>query len=254
MSGREIDTGATPPPSFARNGVEVASRLCIGGAGSVRFAGMRIAWAVTMLMCAAMVGCGSDDNGDAGTPAATQPTTTQAAEATTAPDDGGGSSAGGGRTEPGATLKLGETAHVTYKTLSATDDKNLFTVDATALKIEKGSLDDFKNIELDASQKSSTPYYVTVKIENTGKEIPLGDTEGDPDLKFAAVDDRGQEQGSITFIGDFPRCEDADAPKPFTKGKSYESCLTFLVGGDGSIAEARWQGSDKYILKPVVWK
>jgi hypothetical protein len=215
---------------------------------------MRIAWSVTMLACAAMVGCGGDDNGDAATPAATQPTTTQADEATTATDDGGGSSAGGGLTEPGATLKLGEAAHVTYKPLSATDEKNLFKVDATALKIEKGSLDDFKNIDLDADQKASTPYYVTVKIANTGKEIPLGDTEGDPDLKFEAVDDRGQEQGSITFIGDFPRCEDTDAPKPFTRGKSYESCLTYLVGGDGSITAVRWQGTDKYILKPVVWK
>src|SRR5215212_2797580 len=208
---------------------------------------MKIALAVTVLACAAVVGCGGDDD-DAATPA-----NTQTAEETQA-DDGGGSSAGGGLTEPGATLKLGESAHVTYKPLTATDDKNLFQVDATAEKIEKGSMDDFKNISLDEDQKASTPYYVTVKIENTGEEIPLGDMEGDPDLKFGAVDDRGQEQTSITFIGDFDRCEDADAPKPFTKGKSYESCLAFLVGGDGSITEARWKGSDKYILKPVVWK
>ena len=171
-----------------------------------------------------------DDDDDAATPAATQ-----TAEATTEADDGGGSTAGGGLTEPGATLKLGEAAHVTYKPLTATDDKNLFEVDATALKIEKGSIDDFKNISLDEDQKASTPYYVTVKIENTGKEIPLGDMEGDPDLKFGAMDDRGQEQASVTFIGDFERCADTDAPKPFAKGKSYESCLTFLVGGDGSI-------------------
>ena len=210
---------------------------------------MKIAWAVTVLVCAAMVGCGGDDDDDAAAPAATQ-----TAEATSATEDGGGSSAGGGLTEPGATLKPGETAHVTYKPLTATDDKNLFQVDATAEKIEKGSIDDFKNISLDENQKSSTPYYVTVKIENTGKEIPLGDMEGDPDLKFNAIDDRGQEQPSITFLGDFNRCEDTDAPKPFTKGKNYESCLAYLVGGDGSITQVQWGGSDKYILKPVVWK
>ena len=210
---------------------------------------MKLAWAVTVLVCAAMAGCGGDDDDDAA-----QPATTQTAEATTEADSGGGSSAGGGLTKPGTTLKIGETAHVTYKPLTATDDKNLFQVDATTVKIEEGSIDDFKNISLDADQKASTPYYATVKIENTGKEIPLGDTEGDPDLKFGAVDDRGQEQPSITFIGDFERCEDADAPKPFTKGKSYESCLAFLVGGDGSITEVRWKGSDKYILDPVAWK
>jgi hypothetical protein len=204
---------------------------------------------VTALVCAAMAGCGGDDNKEAATPAATQ-----TAEATPETDDGGGSTAGGGRTEPGATLKIGETAHVSYKPLSATDEKNLFEVDATAVKIEKGSIDDFKNLSLDEDQKASTPYYATVKIENTGAEIPLGDMEGDPDLKFAAVDDRGQEQTSITFIGDFERCEDTDAPKPFTPGKSYESCLAFLVGGDGSITQVRWQGSDKYIIEPVVWE
>jgi hypothetical protein len=214
---------------------------------------MKITWAVAVMACAAMVGCGGDDSSDeAATPATTQ--TTEAATTPTTTDDGGGSSAGGGHTEPGATLKLGEAAHVTYKPLSATDEKNLFEVDATAVKIEKGSIDDFKNIDLDEEQKSATPYYVTVKIENTGKEIPLGDSDGDPDLKFAAFDDRAQEQGSITFLGDFPRCEDTDAPKPFAKGKSYQSCLTFLVGGDGSISDVRWQGSDKYIIKPVVWK
>ena len=209
---------------------------------------MRIAWTVAVLACVAMIGCGGDDD-DGAAPAASQET-----EATTQSDSGGESSAGGGLTAPGATLKLGETAHVTYKPLSATDDKNLFKVDATAEKVEKGSIDDFKNISLDEGQKASTPYYVTVKIENTGKEIPLGDMDGDPALKFGALDDRGQEQGSITFIGDFDRCEDADAPKPFAKGKSYESCLAFLVGGDGSITDVQWKGSDKYILKPVVWK
>jgi hypothetical protein len=204
---------------------------------------------MTVLACVVIVGCGGDDDDEAATPA-----TTPAAETTTEADDGGGATAGGGRTAPGTTLKVGETAHVTYKPLSATDEKNLFQVDATALKIEKGSIDDFENISLDADQKASTPYYVTVKIENTGEKIPLGDQEGDPDLKFGAVDDRGQEQPSITFIGDFERCEDTDAPKPFAKGKSYESCLAFLVGGDGSITEVRWKGSDKYILDPVVWK
>jgi hypothetical protein len=209
---------------------------------------MKVAWAMTVLACVVVVGCGGDDDDDAAGSA-----TTPAAE-TTAADDGGEASAGGGRTAPGTTLKLGETAHVTYKPLTATDDKNLFQVDVTALKIEKGSIDDFENISLDENQKASTPYYVTVKIENTGEEIPLGDQEGDPDLKFGALDDRGQDQPSITFIGDFERCEDADAPKPFTQGKSYESCLAYLVGGDGSITEVTWKGSDKYILDPVVWK
>ena len=193
-------------------------------------------------------GGGGDEESPASTPAA------QATEAAAGGGGGSGGSGSGGLTEPGATLKMGETAHVTYKPLSATDESHLFKVDATAVKIEKGSIDDFKNISLEPDEKSSTPYYVTVKITNAGEEIPLGDTEGDPDLKFEGVDDRGQEQGSITFIGEFERCKDADAPKPFSQGKSYESCLAYLVPGGGSIQSVTWKGSDKYILKPVVWK
>jgi hypothetical protein len=214
---------------------------------------MKIVWAVMVLACVAVAGCGGGDD-DSATPAAQSADTTTTSTTTSSSDSGGGASAGGGLTAPGTSLTLGATAHVTYKPLTATDDKNLFKVDATAEKIEKGSIDDFKNISLDDSQKNSTPYYVTVKIENTGKDIPLGDQQGDPDLKFGAIDDRGQEQGSITFIGDFNRCQDKDAPKPFAKGKSYESCLAFLVGGDGSIEKVQWKGSDKYILKPVEWK
>lgn len=30
--------------------------------------------------------------------------------------------------------------------------------------------------------------------------------------------------------------------------------LAYLIGGDGSIAEVTWKGSDKYILDPVSWK
>jgi hypothetical protein len=74
---------------------------------------MKIAWALAVLACATMVSCGGDD--DDATPAAMQTT-----ETTAEADDGGGSSASGGPTKPGATLKLGETAHVTYKPLTAT--------------------------------------------------------------------------------------------------------------------------------------
>src|SRR6185369_10379726 len=98
---------------------------------------MKIAWAVMVLVCVAMMGCGGDDDDDAAAPA-----NTQTAETTTTTDSGGEASGGGGRTAPGTSLTVGDTAHVTYKPLSALDDKNLFQVDAIAEKIEKGSIDD----------------------------------------------------------------------------------------------------------------
>jgi hypothetical protein len=59
-----------------------------------------------------------------------------------------------------------------------------------------GSIDeDFKNVDLDAKDKQSTPYYVTVRIAAADKEVPVKD---DPDIRFDGIDDRGQEQGSVT--------------------------------------------------------
>jgi hypothetical protein len=38
------------------------------------------------------------------------------------------------------------------------------------------------------------------------RELPGPDS--DPAITFTAIDDRGQEQQSITFLGTFSRCDD----------------------------------------------
>ena len=158
----------------------------------------------------------------------------------------------GAKTQPGAKLKVGQTAHVTFKPLNApAASKKTYKLDVTVLKIEKGTIDDFKNVDLDAAQKKSTPYYVSVRVSNPGAEVPV--KNDDPDIRFDGIDDRGQEQGSVTFFGTFERCDDTSAPAPFTTGKSYESCLTYLLPGGGSIQQVHWSGSDEYVLKPVSW-
>jgi len=215
--------------------------------------GMRVTWATTMACATAALAlnaCGSDDkDGNASTPAtapAVSTATIPAAGSTaTTPADGA--------TAPGAELAVGATAHVTRKPLNAAvGDERTFPMDVTVLKIEKGSIGDFKSMNLDANEKQSTPYYVKVRLAATAEgTLPADD---DPDLGVRAVDDRGQEQPSITFIGDFERCDDTKPPKPFKRGKSYETCLAFLVGGDGSIEQAQWKGAPGYVLKPVVWK
>jgi len=115
------------------------------------------------------------------------------------------------------------------------NSKKTYKLDVTVLKIEQGTIGDFKSIELDAAQKKSTPYYVSVRVSNPGPEVPVKDD--DPDVRFDGIDDRGQEQRSLTFIGTFERCDDKNAPTPFTNGKSYESCLVYLIPGGGSIQQ-----------------
>jgi hypothetical protein len=82
----------------------------------------------------------------------------------------------------------------------------------------------------------------------------------DPAIAFRAIDDRGQEQESITFLGTFSRCDEATPPKPFVSGKSYQSCLTYLMPGGGSIQKVEWNdGPSKanevtpYFDNPIIW-
>jgi hypothetical protein len=169
----------------------------------------------------------------------TQDTTTQAA-ATPAP--------AGGITPLGTTLKMGETAVIAY-TDSSKHKQSRIAV--TPQKIEKGSIADFKNIELDADQKKATPYYVTVHVKNVGK----GDLSGtDPASYIDGLDDRGQEQNGVIFFGTFERCNSDDA-KSLRPGESYSSCVTFLIPGGGSVEGMRWIAFDQKTGKANIdWK
>ena len=75
-----------------------------------------------------------------------------------------------------------------------------------------------------------------------------------------AIDDRGQEQQSITFLGTFSRCDDPTPPKQFVSGKTYQSCLAYLIPGGGSIQKVQWDNGPAaanavtpYFDRPIVW-
>ena len=84
--------------------------------------------------------------------------------------------------------------------------------------------------------------------------------DSDPAITFTAIDDRGQQQQSITFLGTFSRCDDPMPPKQFVSGKTYESCLAYLIPGGGSIQKVQWDNGPAaanevtpYFDRPIVW-
>jgi hypothetical protein len=132
------------------------------------------------------------------------------------------------------------------------ESKDRFQVDVTVEDIKKASASDFKDVNLDEKQKKATPYFVTAKLANkSDKTIPVKDD--DPDVRISAVDDREQEQTSVIFIGDFPACNNEDPPKPFGTGKSYETCLVFMIPGGGTLSGVKWESGIEYVDKPVTW-
>ena len=89
---------------------------------------------------------------------------------------------------------------------------------------------------------------------------PQGRTTSTPAITFTAIDDRGQEQPSITFLGTFQRCDEVSAPKALVSGKSYSTCMTYLIPGGGSIQSVKWDSGPNtandvspYFDKPIVW-
>jgi hypothetical protein len=192
------------------------------------------------------------ESGSSGAKAAPAPSETTSAAA----------GASGGLTPPGTRLRPGQSATVGWVPPDAgavTGPHKGLKLQVTVLSIEQGKLGDFKNVQLKAEERNSTPYYVKVRIKALGS-IPPSGTNDDPDVTLDAIDDRGQQQNNIIFLGTFARCDDTAPPKPFANGKSYRSCLTYLMPGGGSIQQMAWKnGPSKanavtpYFEKPVVW-
>ena len=231
--------------------------------------GRLAAWAVAVAALPVLAACGGSSGGSssagnqptsAAPPSSSAPSSSSAPQTPApSPSEAGGSSAttAGGLTPPGTHLGLGQQAVVGWDP-EDTGGKSVFKMAVTVLSIQKGSIADFKNIQLNAKEKTATPYYVTVRIKALGSNPPSGDHN--PAIFVNGVDDRGQQQESVTFLGTFQRCDDPEAPAPFTAGKSYTACLTYLMPAGGSIKSMSWtQGPHKkddvtaYFEKPIVW-
>jgi hypothetical protein len=207
--------------------------------------------------------CGSSGSSNsASTGAAPAPATTQPAN-NSQPSDTAAKpvSSSKGLTPPGTHAAFGKAIEVGWvppSKFNASGPRKAIPLQVTVDGIEKGSMSDLKNIKIEGAGPNSIPYYIKVHVTNLGSTVTGTDN---PAIAFRAIDDRGQQQSSVTFLGTFQRCDDVLPPKPFSHGKSFESCLTYLVPGGGSIQEVHWNdgpapasGVSPYFEKPIVWK
>jgi hypothetical protein len=170
--------------------------------------------AATLALVLGLAACGGGGSDGGSSNTATAPTTTPPTEATT---EDSSNDSGGSLTPPGSKLKVGEEATlgwIPFSEESTTGPELGIDVKVSVQAIEKGTIDDFQNVELDAAEEDSIPYYVKVRIEAVSGKEPPPDEE--PDIAIDSIDDRGQEQTSITFFGEFERCNEEEMPRPFT--------------------------------------
>jgi len=227
--------------------------------------GRTAAWVITAIALPGLVACSGTSSGSSpaspGSSSAastSSPTQSQAASTPTAQGQTAGS---GSLTPPGTHLAFGGAATVGWVPPSldtGTGVHHGIKLRVTVVSIQKGTLADFRNVELNANERKSTPYYVQLRVTALGSTAPPKDS--DPAITFNAIDDRGQQQQSVTFLGTFSRCDDPFPPKQFVSGKTYQSCLTYLIPGGGSIQKVQWDNGPAaanqvtpYFDRPIVW-
>jgi hypothetical protein len=213
----------------------------------------RLLGAASITLAVAAAGCGGSSTPSSSTassatsPSSTTSSTTGSGTSTTA---GGTTTSAAGLTPPGAKLAVGQTATVPFQSPNVVSNAAPpYKVQVTVASITKASFADFKGIQLDASEKAGTPYYVKFKITNVGN----GDLGTNAEGAISGIDNTGQDATSVTFIGSFPPCDDTTPPKPFTHGKTWSTCQVYLV--PGGITGADYSGFvQTYIESPVTWK
>ena len=234
------------------------------------------AWAITAIAVPGLAACSGTSSGGSSpanassSPAAStgSPTPTQAGQSQGGQSQGGSQSAAQGQTAasgsltpPGTHLAFGGAATVGWVPPSQDTGNGAhkgLKLQVTVLSIQKGTMADFRNVELSGNQRRSTPYYVQLRVTAlSNASVPK---DSDPAITFTAIDDRGQEQQSITFLGTFSRCDDPTPPKQLVSGKTYQSCLAYLIPGGGSIQKVQWDNGPAaanavtpYFDRPIVW-
>jgi hypothetical protein len=227
--------------------------------------GRTAAWVITataLPVLAACSGGSSSGNAPAGgtTTGGNQPATSAPAQPSSQSPAAAAKAGADGLTPPGTHLGFGKDAIVGWvpQAQDGTGAHKGIKMQVTVESIQKGTLADFRNVDLDAKEKKDTPYYVTLRLtELQNAPVPQ---DSDPAITFTAIDDRGQEQESITFLGTFQRCDEVSAPKTLVSGKSYTTCMTYLIPGGGSIQSVKWDSGPSaandvsaYFDKPITW-
>jgi hypothetical protein len=207
------------------------------------------AWVIAAVAVPGLAACsGSSPASSASSPVASSSagTSSPAQSPTGSQTAAQGQTAGSGSlTPPGTHLAFGGAATVGWVPPSqdtGTGAHHGIKLKVAVVSIQKGTMADFRNVELNANERKSTPYYVKLRVTAlSSTPVPK---DSDPAITFTAIDDRGQQQQSITFLGTFSRCDDPMPPKQF----------------GGSIQRVQWDNGPAaanevtpYFDRPIVW-
>ena len=153
--------------------------------------------------------------------------------ATTAVDDA---------TQPGTQLELGESATLAWRPARDVEGELELTVDEVAEK--RASV--LEGWTSEGAVRRARPYFVTVKVANTG-ESDLGGQ----DVPLYLRDTAGTLGAPWTLGGDFTACQSGPLPVPFEPGDETDMCLVYLVPHGGRVRDLVFQPTEDY--DPITW-
>lgn len=96
------------------------------------------------------------------------------------------------------------------------------------ISVIKGKKADISDYKLDASDKTATPWYVTLATKHVGEH----QAAGVPDFGrwTVAYNGEGQRISGVMIAGRFTKCEDGPKPNRYTpNSRAVRSCAVFLV-------------------------
>ena len=194
---------------------------------------------VALVAALVLSGCGGGDDGDS---AADNPTSEGSNSTTTDGGSESGSEPEVTTPQPGDELSLGESAPLTW------DPKENLQgdVDVTVERIDRSTMKDFAAFQLDKVKKASTPYYVHVRVKNTGGtnlagvELPIFLDNGS-DVLFP----------SARITSSFKPCPSRPLPEKFTEGKKADLCLVYLAAPKTKLEAIAMRPTEQ--TEPITW-
>lgn len=148
-----------------------------------------------------------------------------------------------GTTAPGAVLKIGDVAKLRF----AADAKKNSLIALKVTSIRKGKISALDDFDLDAQNKKSNIFYVTVTVKNIGD----GDLSGRPITLYGKVS-ADLVVPPVEFGSTFKPCDYQPLPKGFKKSKRATVCIVMFAPKKGTITTVEFRAADN--ADPISWR
>ena len=146
-------------------------------------------------------------------------------------------------TRPGARLKLGDTARVSWQP----DQRTTGVIAVTVTGLLRMPISTFSDWRLDRATQRSTPYFVHATVRNLGKS----DLSGVP-VPLYLLDRRQTLLQTSTFQARFTPCPSRPLPTKFKRGAKASVCLVYFAPHHGRLVAISFRPTENF--DAITWE